>query len=742
MSSLLYQHLPLDPSRKQVRLVKLLPRTYARPPSTKDDRHPGYSPDTSEAFNDIQDVIREKYHWVQGLHYVEDNPAPLQLSIDAVSLLENPGFTALSYVWGTGASRSRVTINSREEQFSMLIAENLASALHGLQPEPNETPLTIWIDAICIDQSSTAEKDSQVPFMRHIYKAATEVFVSLGPERPDTGVAFLALELLGRHRMRVLQDHERGVLEGGIFDFELEFLADSIPLQSAGGSRKLRVTPFCDTISTFLELPWWSRVWVVQELALARKATFIFGNIRLDSDLLLAGIFATNRMEGLVEKLINSEHKTLGKKLAYNGIENSVLLPENMAPITNMFLMRSRFRIKETSGEAHLIVDILLDSYSTRNRIQPGLCATHAKDRIYGLLGLASDVGILGIVPTYKSTVSVEEVYIDTARRILTHGGLNLLLMVGKHHTALPSWVPDWRNSMRRTPNYPSRMQKCGLYSASGKLPLVSPWVHCSNPRLMNFAGWAVDTVAATGAALSVEATTPVNYLDHPETLHLVEQASDAQRERLKTYAFVVRCSVMVDRIKRFLTDLQRSCEWARKTEIYSSKDDFPDPVALSLLISVAGQELVLADDKQRGIRQRMKFSEDTTRWARSVMAVVAGMSACLREPNFETEMWDMFREAPGEPNKLLDEFNAYVALLKFCVGWKPFITHRGYIGLGPSDMVKGDIICIFQGGQCPYVLHIEGDRRYSLVGDCYTYGIMDGEFLRDERKTETFQIV
>jgi hypothetical protein len=39
----------------------------------------------------------------------------------------------------------------------------------------------------------------------------------------------------------------------------------------------------------------------------------------------------------------------------------------------------------------------------------------------------------------------------------------------------------------------------------------------------------------------------------------------------------------------------------------------------------------------------------------------------------------------------------------------------------------EGDLLCVLWGCSVPLVLRIEGDHHV-LVGECYAYGIMDGE--------------
>ena len=69
----------------------------------------------------------------------------------------------------------------------------------------------------------------------------------------------------------------------------------------------------------------------------------------------------------------------------------------------------------------------------------------------------------------------------------------------------------------------------------------------------------------------------------------------------------------------------------------------------------------------------------------------------------------------------------------------KFFITKGGYIGLGPPGMDKNDVVCVLLGGHVPFLLrervgNDDGRKRYTLVGECYVHGFVNGEGLDSEK--------
>jgi hypothetical protein len=58
--------------------------------------------------------------------------------------------------------------------------------------------------------------------------------------------------------------------------------------------------------------------------------------------------------------------------------------------------------------------------------------------------------------------------------------------------------------------------------------------------------------------------------------------------------------------------------------------------------------------------------------------------------------------------------------------------TSQGRIGIAPKAAKQGDIICILFGSRTPLVIRPIPDFEncFTLVGECYVEGVMDGEAL------------
>lgn len=80
------------------------------------------------------------------------------------------------------------------------------------------------------------------------------------------------------------------------------------------------------------------------------------------------------------------------------------------------------------------------------------------------------------------------------------------------------------------------------------------------------------------------------------------------------------------------------------------------------------------------------------------------------------------------------------------CTGNSLFTTDNPFMGLGSGLALPGDIVCVLNGGRTPFILRRTNTIKdeYQLVCECYMYGIMQGEWMRDVKKEdlEWFRLV
>lgn len=85
-----------------------------------------------------------------------------------------PPYRALSYTWDTDQPDIDLQM---PQNLVMKIRKNLANALRTLRD--SKTDCFVWVDAICINQSSNEERNHQVKLMNGIYRTCNVVVVWL-----------------------------------------------------------------------------------------------------------------------------------------------------------------------------------------------------------------------------------------------------------------------------------------------------------------------------------------------------------------------------------------------------------------------------------------------------------------------------------------------------------------------------------------------------------------------------------
>ena len=116
-------------------------------------------------------------------------------TLRTVDLQYCPKFTALSYVWGDSPDRVTILCNGCEIPVTRSCSEALLSLqeIHGA--------ITIWVDALCIDQTNNHEKSAQIPLMGEIYSWAQAVYIWLGLGSEASDQAINNLRVMSQFRI-------------------------------------------------------------------------------------------------------------------------------------------------------------------------------------------------------------------------------------------------------------------------------------------------------------------------------------------------------------------------------------------------------------------------------------------------------------------------------------------------------------------------------------------------------------
>jgi hypothetical protein len=177
---------------------------------------------------------------------------PLSGDLIIVNLTTIASYEALSYAWGREGTynESRVAVAGGH----LKITYNLDTALRHIRLR--DRTRVLWIDAVCINQSDDVEKSDQVAQMRDVYEFASTVLVWLGNEglHSETGLKLLE-DLLHKTYVR-----DR----------------DQYPYWFSPHQNWWHILPK-EALNDILYRDWWNRVWVLQEVAVAKRVRLICG---------------------------------------------------------------------------------------------------------------------------------------------------------------------------------------------------------------------------------------------------------------------------------------------------------------------------------------------------------------------------------------------------------------------------------------------------------------------------------
>ncbi|KAI2624533.1 heterokaryon incompatibility protein-domain-containing protein [Hypomontagnella submonticulosa] len=393
---------------------------------------------------------------------------PVSGDLITVSLNKQPKYEALSYVWGIPTPAVDILVGG----LPFSIGPNLHGALLDMRQE--RTPLLLWIDAICINQGDVFEREHQVSMMREIYSQARLVHAWLDEHIDSTAKPFreiLRLRKRGPANFDALSF--RSVI--GLFWAAIPFLFYS----ATGIRRELTNDPaFWDPVIRVFDNEYWNRLWIQQEILLARKVVFHC------------------REHVIPEKGLFRFQDAL--KSHNDGVENGDsgfgdIFEMNMPGYFNTLnegrqhVAYSRASDSGAAREPDLFFKLFLDSCNLR--------VTDPRDRVYGCLGLLGTKQRAQITVDYS--FDLNQTYAQVFRsHIYETGNLEFLCSTIDSAEAMPHTLPVWMpapekgsiffyQEIQRHKRSPPPSQPVGVISTDG--------------TVLSIKGFQVDTIRRAG---------------------------------------------------------------------------------------------------------------------------------------------------------------------------------------------------------------------------------------------------
>ena len=336
-------------------------------------------------------------------------------------------YEALSYVWGDPTITSPILLNEHEFE----VTTNLEAALRNLRYEDKERLL--WIDAICINQRSIPEKNAEVRRMHLIYQRAQQVIVWLGRETEPGDIIGAGDSLITAASTLTVQ------LLDMLSDTQEEMDVLNVLHQTGDVVLALQV------LGKLFTRPWFLRIWIVQEIALAKTAIVAFGPQRITWDRFIRAVNAIQSLE------YGDNHHIWGISGAARA-----------ARVQWCRLDVAREQVKSAAMQLVLLLWQLRTSQVTDSR-----------DRLFGILGLIrQDTSDPLLAIEYQK--SAAEVFKDLSTYLIQQGFLaDTLCAVTYGIEDLPHWAPIWTAQLepsKETGKSSSRISKgLGVFLAASR---------------------------------------------------------------------------------------------------------------------------------------------------------------------------------------------------------------------------------------------------------------------------------
>lgn len=633
-------------------------------------------------------------------------------------------YIALSYVWGNPIPEREITLDGHP----FPVSPNLSDALLQLrQSQRVQQGFKLWVDAICINQTDIIEGAQQIARMRDIYASAWQVAIWLGVKADDSDLAFTTLHwlsLLARSEMAPTSIYA----ETKMID-----IRPIIIMWSRYKSllrKEANKAVFC-----LLTRPYWRRMWILQEVAMARADAPVLCGSRCLAwrDIYDSVRFISNDESRLGRDIVDSVRPRILRTWTFEFARSRDIHEREWASERMWKLLMDMGNIQsnqQRSASPEAATDFLRPLLLGREA-----AVTKEEDRVYGILGMREIADRVTVVPDY--TLSLADLYQNFTFQLLSNGDLNILRLVSReagfiyrgwnfddvpprlNHSAitpvvgpfldmfnstektvlvgnecrhdLPSWAVCWTCKPAPT------AQLDGRYQASGSTP--SPRIPPSADWSITVRGTIFDSLCSLSSFHSSEVDTsyPVNAVQS----HL-NQYGDLETTRTALWRTLVG-----DTTAEGALEAPETYSWLLEPSIWKQ--------------GVAG-----VFTNGFGLHGIMNRNKSLVLCGHTLKDLVFG-------PDERNLTWWQKAALPSQFFNPTKEQCEALSWAMNATAWRRLVgTDNGRMGLAPAAARVGDALAVLLGCSTPMVLRRSGDG-WKVIGECYVHGVMHGEMIASQ---------
>lgn len=584
------------------------------------------------------------------------------------------------------------------------VERNLESALRTLREIPEvQNGKRVWIDSLCINQTDLSEKGHEVKRMGEIYSQADRVVSWIGHDENCAGQVLEMMDTIGGS---VLTAEDCLDITKWFFAF----------IESNMGIY----------VAKLLARPYWSRIWIVQEIAMgSEKSITICGKrrfptihlLRFASRVLNAGAPGVFNRHLLIQDRSQNHSESIDVGLLLSGLRK---LSDTCALQKNLETM-----ISELTPAATLWF-----------RISSGNYATNPKDLVYGMMNLLPSQITALIEPDYRPEHTFRDVMVDFAAANI-QANESIMWILFRTWCPFPGWEdwPSWVPNLGlpfSSAHFEFNLNADGPSVPDDQGSTKSYSVHqVMRYPALSCLGYFVDTInQSTKSAASARADTSKELAAQPWLMDEIAHAAgiDERLFRKQTRSTAAAC---------FPDALPPEDLWLPSSPLHR----YDDVRGLMTALSACFRKLQLTplndQDSIFSIPLEMMEAADTADFDPQMFQTFALDIDPLRRlcnivEHFSTiDLWglrlrDLFApaETGSSPIPRLQERDRTAHLGRL------FTTCSGYIGTTISNICFGDRLCYLPG--CPMLVALRPsskvDGAFELVGSAYVPGMLEDE--------------